>query len=287
MDRLHRRDVAPSSPRVIPLDELLPHLCVRPPYLRLTDTLLQGDRYVATVAAEAPLGLERGPMSAAELLRHAAVALRAHAVLATPGGTAPRVCRLRRGVVRLRPDDAPPGTPLRLESELLPAAPAGPRGRLRALRGDALLAELELTLATAPAEHYARVFSDHARPAPPLPTPYARRLPGELRASAGSIEKLLPAVPERACAGYHPGFPSLPPPVAAGELVHLATELNGGPGRVAELRVDVLEPLWAGEGLRLRVWEAGTDDDERLLEGAAWGEGNRTALRVAVALRPG
>ena len=60
-------------PETVDEGNLLGRICVSRPYYALTNPTRVGDTFYASAVADLPLGAEVGPMSSAEISRHAAI----------------------------------------------------------------------------------------------------------------------------------------------------------------------------------------------------------------------
>ena len=143
---VHRADVIPwSAPShgVEAALDLTRCVCVRPPYLALRDLTLAGERLRAVAVAESPAHTEVGPMPAAEVGRHAAIAglLNAAAVQADDRR---RYDLAREALCTYQASDAPYGAPVTFESNVLDLDKRTCRARVRAKAGGKELATLKV-----------------------------------------------------------------------------------------------------------------------------------------------
>jgi len=271
----------------------LGRICVRPPYFALRDPRRVGARLEATVVAEAPPFLEVGPITAAELGRHAAIAGLLHAATEqTDDGR--RYYLARQASCRYRPSAAPYGTPVRLQSVVAELGKRDARVRVEASVAGAPLASFELRYAILPEAAFERLFRTRARPTPAAANPYGRLLATDYRRDGDAVEQLVDGLPVEACVGHFDGHPAMPVAVLMGQLSYLAGQLFDAEGtsgrtlapfRVVRGEIEADDLAWAGERARFRVVRDGSDADGRRFRCSAEANG-RSVGQMQLWLEP-
>jgi hypothetical protein len=263
--------LAPFAPPLPSTDAraALGRICVRPPYFALRDPTRVGARLEATVVAEAPPFLEVGPMTAAELGRHAAIAGLLHAAT-EQADDGRRYYLARQASCRYRPSDARYGTPVRLHSSVAELGKRDARVRVEASVAGAPLASFELRYAILPEAAFERLFRTRARPTPAAANPYGRLLATDYRRDGDAVEQVIDGLPVEACVGHFDGHPAMPVAVLMGQLSYLAGQLfDAGEGRalapfrVVRGEIEADDLAWAGERAHFRVVRDGSDADGR------------------------
>lgn len=280
-----RARVTPFAPRVRPttavdLAAVVRRIGVRPPYFALHDLTRDGLVLAATARAEAPAFLERGPMTAAEVGRHAAIAGLVHAAVEQRDDVR-RYYLARQASCHYQANDAPYGTPVRLRSELLDVDRRTVHVRVEALTAAGPLAQIELRYAVLTEPAFERLFRHRAQATPPAASPYGRLMHEAHERDDDRAVQTIDAIPVGACPGHFDGFPAMPVAVLMGQLSYLAGRLHDDdagrprPFRVARGEIEADDLAWAGESARFTVARAGAD-----------AEGRRYACRVEAAGRP-
>ncbi|HEX7022408.1 MAG TPA: hypothetical protein VF171_06085 [Trueperaceae bacterium] len=250
-------DARPVSDAALRLGipQVLDRICVRPPYFALTDLTLEGCSFAATAMAEAPAFLERGPMTAAEVGRHAAIAGLCHAALSQADHKR-RYYLAQRAECRYTPNAAPYGTPVRLQTEVrsLTKRQAQVAVRATAAGQDFATLDIDYTILTEPT--FERLFAHRARPARLATNPYRQLLQTDYQQSGEQAEQVIAHVPAAACSGHFDDYPALPVAVLMGQLSYLAGQIIADkprPFRVLKGLVDASDLCWSGESARFRV----------------------------------
>ncbi len=247
----------------------LGRICVRPPYFALREPTLVGARLEATVVAEAPPYLEVGPITAAELGRHAAIAGLLHAAT-EQADDGRRYYLARQASCRYQPSPAPYGTPVRLQSSVAELGKRDAQLRVEATVDGAPLASFALRYAILPEAAFQRLFRQHAKPTPPAANPYDRLLATEYRRDGDVVEQVIDALPVEACVGHFDAHPAMPVAVLMGQLSYLAGRLFESDGfagrtlapfRVVRGEIEADDLAWAGERAHFRVVRDGVDGD--------------------------
>lgn len=248
--------VSPSGTSLAPdTQQVLDRICIRPPYFALDDMTLEGRYFVATAAAEAPPYLERGPMPAAEVGRHAAIAGLCHVALSQPDDKR-RYYLARRAECRYAPNASPYGTPVRFQTELRSRSKREAQVAVTATADGQPFASLEIsyTILTKPA--FERLFGDRAKPTQTGGNPYRQLLQTSYTRGDGWAEQVIDHMPAGACAGHFDDYPALPVAVLMGQLAYLAGQLvadGPSPFQVLRGQVEASDLCWAGERVRFRV----------------------------------
>ncbi|MDF1521677.1 MAG: hypothetical protein P1P87_02510 [Trueperaceae bacterium] len=246
----------------------LQRICVRPPYFALSG-LERAGRFLATTArAEAPAYLERGPMTAAEVGRHAAIAGLLHAAL-EQRDDARRFYLARQASCRYVPNTAPFGAPVRLRTEVLDLDRRSAHVRAEASTAHGPLAQVELRYAVLTEAAFERLFRHRAQPTPAAASPYARLLAEGYEHQGDAVVQTVPAIPVATCTGHFDGFPAMPVAVLMGQLAYLAGRLYDDergeprPFRVERGEIAADDLAWAGEGARFVAIPDGADAEGR------------------------
>ena len=255
---MHRADVfpwtAPSHGEPAAPD-VTRRVCVRPPYLVLRDLTFAGERLSAVALAESPAHTEVGPMPAAEIGRHAAIAGLLNAA-ALQGDERRRYYLAREALCAYQANDAPYGAPVTFQSDVLELDKRTCRARVRAEAGGAELATIELTYAILTEAAFERLFRRYARPTPPAASPYGALLTEAYERGDDWAEQVVPALDPSRCVGHFDGFPALPVAQLMGQLAYLAGRLVGDgrtPYRVLRGEIKADDLAWAGERATFRV----------------------------------
>jgi hypothetical protein len=234
---------------------LVQRVCVRPPYLALNDVLVEGTRMRAEARAESPAFGEIGPMPAAEIGRHAAIAGLLHAA-ARQRDDDRRYYLAREASCTYVANDAPYGTPVAFESEVVELSKRGCRAHVVVTAAGHPLARVELAYAILTEAAFGRLFRTRAKPTPPAPNPYGALLATHFESGTDWAEQVVPALPVASCVGHFDGHPALPVAQLMGQLSYLAGRLVGGgarPYRVVRGEIEADDLAWAGERATFRV----------------------------------
>jgi len=246
--------------------ELGSRICVSPPYfaLRAIEHARRSLNAVA-YAETAPYG-EYGPMSAAEIGRHGAIAglsclalerqdVRRHYYLA------------RKADCEFFEAPEPYGTAVEL------VAVAGEsRGReasasITAKIGSRLLARMNVTYAVIREDLFGRLFAKYEKTTHVPPASYDDYLPLRF---LGNGRAMIERVPAHACGGHFSGYPALPVAVLMGQLVRLAVhELGRERYSVSLAKVEADNLAWAGDDVELDVKLIDSTQEHDLLECSA------------------
>lgn len=236
--------------------DLLSRICVRPPYFALEDVSLEGLELHATATAESPPVQETGPMPAAELGRHAAIAGLSLAALTQSDG-ARRYYLARRAECRYAPSAAPYGTPVRFVARLLALDKRASRAAVVATAAGAPLAAFEIDYTVLTESAFERLFRTRSRPTAAAPSPYGALLTTSWHGTPDCGEQVVDEVPAAACVGHFESYPALPVAVLMGQLSYLAGRLHGEPYRVVRGEVEASDLVWAGERAVFSAMRAG------------------------------
>lgn len=243
------------SDESIEVRKLLERICVRPPYFALRDISWSGTSLVATARAETPRGDEQGPMSAAEVGRHAAIAGLCSVAL-SQGDQRRRYYLARRAECDFQASDAPFGSAIRFSARL---SEFGKREARVAITADVKgrpIASFDITYSILTQETFGRLFSARRTEALPAVESYDAYLPGELTRGNGWAEYRVPQVPKANCAGHFETYPALPVAVLMGQLSRLAGSTmaqSDVPYWVTRCSVEAKDLCWAGESATFKV----------------------------------
>lgn len=257
--RLEISDVVRTST----LEHLSRRICVRPPYFALFDLTLEGRFLTAKAVAEAPPFLERGPMTAAELGRHAAITGLSHAA-ASQSDDRRRYYLAQHAACRYVENRHAYGTPVRFTSKVLDLTKRSCRAAVTATAEGDPLAEFEVDYTILTEAAFERLFRSRAKAAPTVHNPYGNLLAEAYRRDGPVAEQVIPELPAAACVGHFEGYPALPVAVLMGQLSYLAGQLFGKGSdafRVVRGSVDANDLAWAGETASFWVRHVGPEDD--------------------------
>lgn len=246
-----------TEPRLDPTSSL-GRIEVRPPYLSLTQVSRDRDALVAQAAAEAPSHGEVGPMTGAEMGRHAAIA-GSLALAQAQGDDRRRFYLARHAECRFVPHDAAPGTPVALRATAQELDKRGGTARIDLTAEGAPLASFTVTYAILQEATFVRLFQRHRRPIPAGVSPYDRLLREDVTVDADRAEVTVDAIEPETCAGHFPAYPALPVAVLMGQLSYLAGRLMPGRFRVTWGEVSAQDLAWAGERVRFEAVRVGSE----------------------------
>ncbi|WP_229752797.1 hypothetical protein [Deinococcus aerophilus] len=254
------RAIAPETAlsRHLSTDRLLARICVRPPYFALSDLSAEAGRLNATARAELPRSQELGPIQGAELSRHAAIAGLCAAALAQADDQR-RYYLAQKAQYTGFLNDAPYGSVITLQAELLNLSKREATARIEAFAGGKPLAvvEVEYTILTDSA--FSRLFRSRARPEfsaeglgrmPALPD-------GTIQRDGPRWIRRIGEVPVQACAGHFDRYPAMPVAILMGQLSQLAGLSLGGDQAffIPHAEVVAHDFCWAGESATFEVEE--------------------------------
>jgi hypothetical protein len=245
----------------VPVPDILRRVCVRPPYFALQDLSLTGRSLEATARAEAPSFGEIGPITAADLGRHAAILGLTH-VAASQRDDARRYYLAQRAECAYLAGGQTRGTPVRLASEVIEHTKRACRVHVEATAAGLPLASFDLWYAILPESAFCRLFRSRARETPSAPSPYGRLLQTEFDRGRDWAEQVVDPLSVSACVGHFDGYPALPVAVLMGQLSYLAGRLasdGAASYRVVRGSIDATDLAWAGERARFRVERDGVE----------------------------
>lgn len=246
----------------------LRRICVRPPYFALRDGAREGRFLQATATAESPPFLELGPMPAAEVGRHAAIAGLLHAAL-EQRDDARRYYLARAATCAYVPNPSPYGAPVAFRTELLDLDRRSAHVLAQARTEAGPLAQIELRYAILTEPAFERLFRHRALATFAAPSPFGRLLTETYERQGDVVSQAIEAIPVASCTGHFEGFPAMPVAVLMGQLSFLAGQLfdddRGAPApfRVARGEIAADDLAWAGEPARFVVARDGVDADGR------------------------
>jgi hypothetical protein len=237
------------------LPSLLERICVRPPYFALKDLEMCGSALRAVACAEVPTAGELGPMTAAELGRHAAIAGLCRAALSQTDERR-RYYLAQRAECTFEPSDAQFGSEVAFRAELAQLDKRQARARIAVTQGASplVLFDITYTILTEPA--FARLFGARRQATLSRLESFLPRLEGETARDATSAAFKVAHVPAEACAGHFDDFPVLPVAVLMGQLSQLAGLTLGAPNvpyRIRRGSVSAKDLCWAGEPASFEV----------------------------------
>jgi len=222
------------------------------PYFALQDLVFDGTELRGNAPSETDPGTETGPVSAAELARHAAVAGLSAVALGRPDGA-----RCYYLVSELEatflPSSLPFGATVTYAARATQQNPVGGAAQIEARAEQELVGRVRVSFAVIPDTLFHKLFLRHRTHTygdmgsykiyPPLDGISCDRHAAHARL----------VVPRSACRGHFDQHPALPVPVLVGQLVRLTSSLADGRFRVTSLHVKSPALAWAGDELRLRI----------------------------------
>ena len=268
--------------RTSSLHDLPARICVRPPYFALRRLDLEGRWMTAHAAAEAPPFLEQGPMTAAELGRHAAITGLCHAA-AQQDDDRRRYYLAQHAECRYVKNPHPYGTTVRLRTEVVELTKRVARAAVEVTAEGEPLAEFDIDYTILTESAFERLFRRHARATPLAPSPYRDVLDRSYRRDGPVVEQVVDAIPAAACVGHFDGYPALPVAVLMGQLSYLAGQLFGDGAerfRVVRGSVDANDLAWAGQAARFRAHHVGTDDGAERFQCDAFADERRVGSMI-------
>jgi hypothetical protein len=225
------------------------------PFFALEELVFDGAELRASAASETDPGTETGPVSAAELTRHAAVAGLSAVALGRPD-TARCYYLVSELEATFLPSRAAFGASVQYAARVTALNPVGGSARIEARVEQELVGRVRASFALVPETLFLKLFVRHRTATygdmgshkiyPPLDAISCDRHAAQARL----------VVPRSACRGHFDQHPALPVPVLVGQLVRLTSSLAEGKFRVSALHVKSPALAWAGDELRLRVAKA-------------------------------
>lgn len=254
--------------------QLARRICVRPPYFALQDVAVEVG-FSARASAETAPRSECGPMTAAEIGRHGAIAGLSSIAMASDD---PRRYYYLATTARCRFFCSPVafGTPLEFSASPVAVGAREAAASVLVTVGMHRVGALEIRYSKLREEIFARIFAKQHRPARRTGIGYRELPPFRL---TGQGEAILESVPEEACAGHFDNYPALPVAVRMGELIRLAGTVIGGEFWVTRADVEAQSLVWAKESAQLRATPLLRDGDYREFDCVAT-VGDRLAGRM-------
>lgn len=245
------------SGTTLSVQALLKRICVRPPYFALgnirfsnTTTTLE-----ATAWAETPSGLELGPMSGAEMGRHAAIAGLCLVALLQKDDRR-RYYLARQAECVAHGNDAPFGSPVHFRASLSGVGKRHARAVVTAETEHHPLITFDIGYTILTEETFQRLFSMYRTETSSRFDAYNALLPGHLTRGDDWAEYRVEQVPTSACAGHFENYPALPISVLMGQLMRLAGQILAEtpvPYQGVHASTEASDLCWAGESALFRV----------------------------------
>jgi hypothetical protein len=237
------------------IQQLFERIDVKPPYFALSNLQLLGSQLLAEATAEAPAYGEQGVMTAAELGRHAAISGLCHIALCQTDD-ARRYYLAKKALCSYYPVQAAYGTPVTFKTTVRDQTKRDAQVAIVATALGHRVAEFTIDYAILTEKTFGRLFKSKARPAAHDSTPYSQLLSETFERGDDWAEQVIPAIPERFCAGHFEGYPALPVAVLMGQLAYLAGQLVDtarGTFQVVKGEVEAFDLCWAGEAVSFRA----------------------------------
>lgn len=245
---------ATLASRPVSLHDLLERICVRPPYFALHDLRIEEDVFCATAAAELAQGLEAGPMQAAEISRHGAIAGLCAAAQAQ-GDQQRRYYLAQEATYVGVPNEVDYGTPVTLRAQVLDLNKRQAQVQIRVVAAGQDVAALEVLYTILTDSAFSRLFRSRHQPGfgDELQTELATLPRSGLSRQGEGLVQQIDRVPEHACAGHFDGYPAMPVAILMGQLAQLAGQTLESGFYVARAQVQARDFCWAGESARFVV----------------------------------
>ena len=222
------------------------------PYFALEDLSFDGTELRAQAPTETDPGAELGPVSAAELSRHAVVAGLSAIALARPDTT--RCYYLVSGIdATLFPSNLPFGNRVRYAALATEQGPVGGAAQIEARVGSTLIGRLRVSYAVVTETLFTRLFARHCTATFGDVGSHKGYAPLDAVGYEKHAAHARLPISTSACRGHFEQHPALPVSTLLGQLVRLTSTLGNGSFRVASLRVRSQAVAWAGDELSLRV----------------------------------
>jgi hypothetical protein len=222
------------------------------PYFALEELAFDGAELRAVAPAETDPGAELGPVSAAELARHAVVAGLSAVALGRPD--AARCYYLVSGIdATLFRSSLAFGARVRYSALASEQGPVGGAAQIEARIDETLVSRLRVSYAVIPETLFTRLFARHRTTTFGDFGSHKTYAPLESTGVDRHSAQARLVVPTSACRGHFDQHPALPVSTLLGQLVRLTSSLWDGEFRVSSLRMRSQAVAWAGDALDLRV----------------------------------
>ena len=238
------------SAETVHLPSLLERICVRPPYFNLQRLHLADGVLHAVAPAELKIPLERSPMSAAEMGRHAAIAGLCASALAQEDDARRYYLAQQARFTGLGVGN--PQGEAGFQARLTHLDKRQADAQVAVTAGGEPLASLEVHYTVLTEAAFERLFKAKQR-ASVLTPGYAAELDGALYKNRDEAVFDVPVIPLGVCAGHFERHPALPVAVLMSYLTRLGGKLVRGPYRSLYGAVEASDLCWAGEGVRFEV----------------------------------
>ena len=233
-------------------EALLKRICVSKPYYALVNPTGVGSTFYASATADLPLEAEVGPMSSAEISRHAAISGLCAAALAQNDDDR-RFYLAQRAEYRGVANGAAYGSPVTFAATLQSLSKRGARAQIVVQAGAKPLAKLVVDYTILTEYAFSRLFRTHYRPTTPQAV-MDNSLSGRAQSSGDRSVYDVPALPETVCAGHFADYPALPVALLMGQLGKVAWPLlDSARWRGVWASVNATDLCWAGERVRFEA----------------------------------
>ena len=253
------------------ISRVLKRIEVQMPYFALEDLYLNAEHCFATAYAECLDPREQGPMTAAELGRHAAILGSSHAALLQKDDTR-RYYLAQEATCRYFVTQSPFGSPVRFRSKVLTLTKNALVARVEASCHEQTLALFEIRYSILKEDTFQRLFAKFAQETPGVhegtnsyrgTNPYKSQLCGSFELGETWAKQSIEKVEATVCAGHFPMYPALPVAALMGQLCFLAGQLIGQPFRAVSGTVTATDLCWAGQGVQFLVQQQTLNGDNR------------------------
>lgn len=245
----------PAQLYTVDAARLLRRICVSAPYFALETLGYAHRQFQASAVADLPLGPEAGPMSSAELSRHAAIAGLCCAALAQDDDRR-RFYLAQRAEYTSFQTTAPYGSRVTFTAQLRNLDKRSARASIGVRVGATPVALLEVDYTILTEYAFERLFRTRRRPTPPQ-TRMNVQLSGVVTVEHDRAWLEVPEIPEAACAGHFTDYPALPVALLVGQLgERVANLVPSGRLRSMQVSVNATDLCWASEQVRFEAQRA-------------------------------
>jgi hypothetical protein len=205
LEEIRPVEVASSA---LPRQDLLARICVRPPYYALHNERFTENIFSAEAVAELPQGLALGPMRPGDISRHGAIA-GSCAVALHQRDTHRRFYLARKATYQGFPSEAPYGSTVQFSAAVKELDKRRATAQVHAYVGASLLATLEVEYSILSVTLFERLNAERRRATSRLEhLKPVGEYPVQWQGETGI--KMIPQVPQSACAGHFDDFPAAP-----------------------------------------------------------------------------
>lgn len=249
---------------------LAERVAVSHPYNALKNVQAIGEELYAEARVELPIGLEKLPMSAAEIGRHGAIT-------GLYGVAYKQKDDLRRYYLAQEAfyeGHGPKGGHglISFQAEVVSLAKREAAAIVRASHEGAAIATLRVKYSLLQEKVFGRLFETTKKPS--LKTSrYSAELSGKFEKQGSMNEFVVPSLPVEVCSGHFETHPALPVAAMMSRLSQQAGGELGRPYWVKQAAIKAERLCWAGEEVRFRTRHKGSEGPDHYYECEALGSG--------------